>query len=122
VSIRIRQARNLLAGALALLLLVFGTVRVTPAQAQNAEESAKAEWQDRYQTLTAKVERLRADYASRSNSYSKARHRNYPRGEELDKMRADVERLEQELAAAEQELADFPDEARRAGALPGWFR
>ena len=30
--------------------------------------------------------------------------------------------MQKELAESEQALSDFPEEARRAGALPGWFR
>ncbi|HEY1252112.1 MAG TPA: hypothetical protein VGH97_13060 [Thermoanaerobaculia bacterium] len=39
-----------------------------------------------------------------------------------DKMRDQLEDAKRDLLAAEQELADLPEKARRAGALPGWIR
>ena len=39
-----------------------------------------------------------------------------------DKAKADLETARQELAAAEKDLADLPEKARKAGALPGWLR
>jgi hypothetical protein len=39
-----------------------------------------------------------------------------------DKTKEDLEAARKELAAAEKDLADLPDRARRAGALPGWLR
>ena len=34
----------------------------------------------------------------------------------------EIKRLETEFAQSERDLQNFPEEARRAGALPGWFR
>ena len=39
-----------------------------------------------------------------------------------DHAREDLENAKQELAAAEADLADLPEKARKAGALPGWIR
>jgi hypothetical protein len=39
-----------------------------------------------------------------------------------DRSREDLENAKQELAAAEANLADLPEKARKAGALPGWIR
>jgi hypothetical protein len=39
-----------------------------------------------------------------------------------DKAKADLEAARQELTAAEKDLADLPEKARKAGALPGWLR
>jgi len=39
-----------------------------------------------------------------------------------DKAKADLEAARQEQAAAEKDLADLPEKARKAGALPGWLR
>jgi outer membrane murein-binding lipoprotein Lpp len=39
-----------------------------------------------------------------------------------DKAKADLEAARQELSAAEKDLADLPERARKAGALPGWLR
>jgi hypothetical protein len=39
-----------------------------------------------------------------------------------DHAREDLENAKQELAAAEADLADLPEKARKAGAQPGWIR
>lgn len=39
-----------------------------------------------------------------------------------DRSRTDLETAKQELAEAEKDLADLPEKARKAGALPGWIR
>jgi hypothetical protein len=39
-----------------------------------------------------------------------------------DHSREDLENAKQELTAAEADLADLPEKARKAGALPGWIR
>jgi hypothetical protein len=39
-----------------------------------------------------------------------------------DKTKADLEAARKELAEAERNLADLPERARKAGALPGWLR
>ncbi|HTY41352.1 MAG TPA: hypothetical protein VMH79_05715 [Thermoanaerobaculia bacterium] len=39
-----------------------------------------------------------------------------------DRSRSDLETAKQELAEAEKDLADLPEKARKAGALPGWIR
>jgi hypothetical protein len=39
-----------------------------------------------------------------------------------DKTKADLEAARRELTEAEKDLADLPERARKAGALPGWLR
>ncbi|HEV2063080.1 MAG TPA: hypothetical protein VGS00_00855 [Thermoanaerobaculia bacterium] len=39
-----------------------------------------------------------------------------------DKTKADLETARKDLAEAEKNLADLPERARKAGALPGWLR
>jgi hypothetical protein len=39
-----------------------------------------------------------------------------------DKAKRDLEAARQELAAAQKDLEDLPEKARRAGAMPGWLR
>ena len=39
-----------------------------------------------------------------------------------DRAKADLEQAKVELEAAEKQLADLPERARKAGALPGWIR
>jgi hypothetical protein len=49
---------------------------------------------------------------------SRARHREYPRGEALEAIERDVESARKELAAAERELPELLEEARLAGVSP----
>ena len=39
-----------------------------------------------------------------------------------DRKKAELEEARTELAQAEKDLADLPEKARKAGALPGWLR
>ena len=39
-----------------------------------------------------------------------------------DKKKEDLETRKRELAEAEKALAELPEQARKAGALPGWLR
>ena len=39
-----------------------------------------------------------------------------------DRTKEDLEAARKELADAEKDLANLPERARRAGALPGWLR
>ncbi len=39
-----------------------------------------------------------------------------------DRSRSDLETAKEQLAEAEKDLADLPESARKAGALPGWIR
>jgi hypothetical protein len=39
-----------------------------------------------------------------------------------DKKREELETARRELAEAQKDLADLPEKARKAGALPGWLR
>ena len=49
---------------------------------------------------------------------SRARHRDYPRGEALAAIEHDLEKARKALAAAEQELPELLEEARLAGVSP----
>jgi len=39
-----------------------------------------------------------------------------------DKKREELETAKKDLVDAQKELADLPEKARKAGALPGWLR
>lgn len=90
-----------------------------PVAAQ--DEPDRDHWVGRYERLKADVEELRVRVDVMSEQYSKSKRRNYPRGEELDKLRVALDEAKTELAEREEEWANFEDEARRAGAPPGWF-
>jgi hypothetical protein len=99
------------------LLLSMGAV----AQAQD-EEADKDYWVQRYETLVSDLDAARARVELSQLNYTRARTRNYPRGEALLELEVERDKAELELAKLEEEFEAFPDEARRAGALPGWFR
>ena len=113
---RIKTVRMALVAALTFALLGLGGA----ALAQ--DEADRDYWVHRYETLVKEVEMLRTRADVLATNYRKARQRNYPRGAELYALEEERNKARAELAEKEQELEDFPDEARRAGALPGWFR
>jgi hypothetical protein len=105
-----------------LLLAAFGLSLSVVGSALADEDELRDYWVKKHQNLQAEVLDLRSRFDLLDTQYRKSRQRNYPRGEERNRIRAERDAVEKELAVKEQELADFPDEARRAGALPGWFR
>lgn len=87
----------------------------------------KAWWQRRVSDARAKVKRLEAEHAKVKKAHDaiaiKATYTLLPG--ELEKREAyakSMKRLEGELKAAQADLAGIPEEARKAGALPGWIR
>lgn len=104
--------------ALVSTLIVLGQA----ANAGQDENQRKRDWQTRYESVLHKAAAAEARIAEARLQISKLRHRDRYRG----KQRADVEsRLhaaEQELTAAKQAIAVFPDAARHAGIPPGWLR
>jgi hypothetical protein len=86
------------------------------------EEPDRDVWVKRYETLKAEVAELEMRVETLEGQYTRARRRNYPRGEPLQQLVTDLEEARVEYAAKKEEWENFPDEARRAGALPGWFR
>jgi len=112
-----RAARSWIAAA---VLLGLGVGIGAPAAAQ--EDPDRDQWVGRYERLKADVEDLRVRVDTLAEDYKKAKRRNYPRGQELEKLRVALDEAKVDLAAREEEWANFEDEARRAGAPPGWFR
>jgi hypothetical protein len=96
----------------------------TPAFAEEEmdEQQKKTFWQDKYRRLLTETETVRARLESNRTSYSKGRQRGRLRGGSGTYLTDLIASDEAKLAALEQELADFPDTARRAGIPPGWFR
>jgi hypothetical protein len=105
---------------LPLVVLALSLFRTTPAVA--ADDGKRAEWVQKHEDLTAHYAKAQADLAEARAAYSRGRSNRYLRGEGKTGLVADINRLEQEVAQAQRDLESFPDEARRAGALPGWFR
>lgn len=106
--------------AAALILSVWGTVLARDVPAQ--DEPDRDYWVARYEKLRSEVEELRARVEVLEQRYTQARRRRYPLGDPLMEMYDEFKEAEKELAQKEEEWENFPDEARRAGAYPGWFR
>jgi hypothetical protein len=80
----------------------------------------EAYWRKRMEEARAKVARLKQqvdvlDRIARQNTGSSSQAVQQQRVEQITKLRG-------ELGAAEKALVDLEEEARRAGALPGWLR
>lgn len=131
-----RLARGAVAGLLASLTMVLGVTRgavllgaasvwlsAAPRCAQaSPSEGGREYWQTRYRELKSLVANLRSELEQKRAEYSRRRHDRRLRGETRTQLLEQIADLEKRLAAAERELAEFPETARKAGALPGWFR
>ncbi len=102
------------------------------ASGGSAEGGGEAEWRD-----TAKRERKRvedakthiADLTATSRklendfyAWDDGQYRDRVIKPAWDRAKADLEQAKVELEAAEKQLADLPERARKAGAQPGWIR
>lgn len=86
----------------------------------------EAYWHDRVESLRERLEDLRLAYDSIcSEELECERKRNLPLGkrQECSGYVARKERVEKEIGRTRQRLdVDLPEEARKAGAYPGWLR
>ena len=107
-----------------LIAMLASAMLVVAAPASLAEEDdgKRQEWTRRHQELKAKHAGLGQDLAQARIEYSRGRSNRHPRGEGKAALIAEIARLEEEFARVDQEFQDFPEKARRQGALPGWFR
>lgn len=87
----------------------------------NENNGPKNYWQDRYRTLLASADRLKATIEVQRELYADANRRNYRRGDKRHRHHLKMVEAEEELAIVLEELSTIKDEGRRAGALPGWF-
>ena len=105
-------------------------VRPTPVGVLDSE--AEAYWRDRMHTAKARVadleERVRRfeqEAKKLENDFYSWDDGNYRDGvikPAWDKKREELETAKRDLVEAQKELADLPEKARKAGALPGWLR
>ena len=105
-------------------------VRPTPADVLDSE--AEAYWRDRMHTAKARVadleervRRLEQEAKRLENDFYSWDDGNYRDGvikPAWDKKREELETAKKDLVDAQKELADLPEKARKAGALPGWLR
>jgi hypothetical protein len=72
----------------------------------------------RVEELTAAVKKLENDFYA----WDDGQYRDRVLKPSWDKTRDQLEDAKRELEAAERDLADLPEKARRAGAMPGWIR
>lgn len=109
------------------LALALSAVNASPVSAQGDVagdpelRASKTYWQNRYRNLLLDSARLRSEIDRERELYADANRRNYRRGNKRHVHREAFLEAQQELARVEAELATIKDEARRAGALPGWL-
>ena len=109
--------RNQLVAAIAVALLLTGL----PGSAAQ-DDIQKEQWVAQYHDLQLRHSRLTRELERARNDYSRGRSSKHLRGEPKAALIEQIARLESEFAEVDRELRDFPETARRAGALPGWFR
>jgi hypothetical protein len=105
-----------------------GEARPTSGPAEEAE----AYWRERMHSARARVEDLRErvrQFGQEAKklendfySWDDGQYRDGVIKPAWDKKREELETARRELEQAEKDLADLPDKARKAGALPGWLR
>jgi hypothetical protein len=88
--------------------------RATATKARKRVEGAK----QKVAELSAAEKKLENDFYA----WDDGQYRDRVIKPAWDRTRSDLEAAKVELAEAERELADLPEKARRAGALPGWIR
>jgi hypothetical protein len=89
-----------------------------PAASPGPEERGEGYWRARMQAARARVARLRNQLAD----LEKAAAGDAVTGAGQKRRLDDLARLRAELAEAERAVGDLEEEARAAGALPGWLR
>jgi len=104
-----------------LISILAGAAQAQPA-AQDADarlvEARDAKWSGRLTDAQMRRDQARQHVIEREAAWSRARHREYPRGEALAAIQRDLEKARKDLTAAEQELPELLEEARLAGVSP----
>jgi hypothetical protein len=96
---------------------------MAPPAADAAETEREAYWRARAQEARDRVAAARERVAESDEDYARMRHRRNERGEPRAEITQDRSGAHAELEAALRYLeSELPEEARRAGALPGWLR
>jgi hypothetical protein len=103
-----------------------------PDEAAAAPEEGEQYWRDearrlreRVATIRSEIARLELDVKKLETdfySWDDGAYRDRVIKPAWDKAREELATARKELPEAEKDLADLPDRARRAGALPGWLR
>ncbi|MEE8163955.1 MAG: hypothetical protein V3T64_00150 [Myxococcota bacterium] len=87
----------------------------------DATQAMKDKWQADYRRLLQDADRLRRNARNARENYVHAQRRNYPRGGARQQMLIEAEEAERGLVEVEARIEQLRLDARRAGALPGWF-
>ena len=104
----------------------------TAAADPSATGGREAEWKEtarrdrkRVEDAKARVAELTATSKKLENDFyawDDGQYRDRVIKPAWDRAKADLDQAKIDLEAAEKELADLPEKARKAGALPGWIR
>ncbi len=96
---------------------------MAPPGPDESEASREAYWRTRAEEARDRVAAARERVAETNEDYARMRHRRNERGEPRAEITQERTGAHAELEAALRYLeSDLPEEARRAGALPGWLR
>lgn len=87
-------------------------------EASRAARKRVDDVKQRIEELDASAHKLESDFYA----WDDGQYRDRVIKPAWDKTKADLEAARRELAEAEKSLADLPELARKAGALPGWLR
>jgi len=87
-----------------------------------SQQDSKPYWQNRYTELKGQVSSASARLTQAKREYSKAKQRDRLRGDSKNSILQQIQSAEMDLEDAQKALDALPDEARAAGAQPGWFR
>jgi hypothetical protein len=92
-----------------------------PAEAPEAEQEAY--WRARAAQARARLAAAQARLAAAETEYQNLRQRHHDAGDPRGKVVSERDAARAELAAAQHALdVELPEDARQAGALPGWIR
>jgi hypothetical protein len=106
--------------ALAAASLLGLAVGVASAEVDDAAK--KEYWQKRYAQILVRAAGAERQLAMSRVAYRESRQRDRPRGEARQQLVVALQEAETEYEAASKLLAEFPEDARRAGIPPGWLR
>ncbi len=108
--------------ALALTAAVSFAAAGGPSGKDEHERQVRVQWQSRQLEAIHGVENARGRYRAASAEYQQMRHRRRMRGERKAQVIAEHDAAREALEEAERALAEFNEQARRAGVPPGWLR
>ncbi len=108
--------------ALALTAAVSFAAAGSPSGKDEREREVRVRWQSRHLEALHNLEHARGRYRAATAEYQQMRHRRRIRGERKAQVIAEHDAAREALEEAERVLAEFNEEARRAGVPPGWLR